>query len=86
MTSLRTPPLTVAIDVLYREHANATEAATMDGGHHYDYRAQRWIDGHDHAHFASDGRLLFCGADRVTCGSPAFRAGLRVALTSQASV
>ncbi|HVA08738.1 MAG TPA: hypothetical protein VNG12_18545 [Acidimicrobiales bacterium] len=40
----------------------------MAQGCHYDYIAQRWVDGHDHAHFTSDtGPLYFCGADWATC-------------------
>lgn len=40
----------------------------FDRGHHYDYRAQVWRDGHDHAHYLTDrGPLFFCGADAATC-------------------
>ena len=61
-------------DVLVREDAASIDAAEMDIGWHYDYHEQRWIDGHDHAHFdesrnAPDdfGPLRFCGADLRTC-------------------
>lgn len=57
-------------DVLAARHADATDAALMASGCHYDYRAQTWLDGHDHAHIVSNdptAPLLFCGADAVSC-------------------
>lgn len=46
----------------------------MRQGCHFDYRAQVWREGHDHAHFWSvlnhvhdPGPLAFCGADLATC-------------------
>ena len=37
-------------------------------GSHYDYRAQAWRDGHDHAHLTTTGSApLYCGADLETC-------------------
>ena len=45
--------------------ADATE---MERGHHYDYQAPAWVEGHDHAHFENDtSPLFFCGADEITC-------------------
>lgn len=58
------------IDVLEREHASEADGALMDAGCHYDYQAQTWRDGHDHAHLTSYNEgtpLVFCGADLVTC-------------------
>jgi hypothetical protein len=42
---------------------------TLTIGCHYDYRNQKWADGHDHAHTESKASidLLFCGADQATC-------------------
>lgn len=63
-----------ASDVLKVEWADGADREAMRVGCHYDYRAQTWVDGHDHAHFDprhntdSDlGSLEFCGADYVTC-------------------
>ena len=38
-------------------------------GHHYNYKLQEWVDGHDHAHVDAAGYLkpLFCGGDADTC-------------------
>ena len=56
------------MDILTRHYATGADADTMDAGCHYDYRAQEWIDGHDHAHFTDDtSPLMFCGADIVSC-------------------
>lgn len=55
-------------DTLTFEWADEADQAFMSIGSHYDYVAQRWVSGHDHAHFTSDSSpLLFCGADYVTC-------------------
>ena len=56
-------------DVLEVENASRADRVRMAEGSHYDYGAQEWKDGHDHAHCRSfgHGRLLFCGSDRVTC-------------------
>lgn len=45
------------------------ELEAFDQGCHYDYRAQVWRDGHDHAHTDASGilPLLYCGADASTC-------------------
>jgi hypothetical protein len=61
-------------DILTYGMADADDRAVMDTGCHYDYVAQAWRDGHDHAHFTSDDSpLVFCGADGATCrqGDPA---------------
>lgn len=50
--------------------ATAEHLPLLTAGCHYDYRAQAWIDGHDHAHMCSAEAalgLLFCGAELVTC-------------------
>jgi hypothetical protein len=57
-------------DTMPYEWANGDDARAMGSGVHFDYGAQRWIPGHDHAHIVSNDAsapLLFCGADRVTC-------------------
>lgn len=55
-------------DILDRVNARDDDEYIMSRGCHYDYVAQCWVDGHDHAHLQSDdGPLLFCGADAVTC-------------------
>lgn len=52
----------------------AEDSASLNTGCHYDYRRQRWLSGHDHAHRCADRPelvLLYCGADRATCtGQP----------------
>jgi len=56
------------MDILTFENATGADREQMTRGCHYDYKSQRWIDGHDHAHCDSDtGPLMFCGADLVTC-------------------
>lgn len=58
-------------DTMMAAHADATDAAAMLAGCHYDYVAQVWRDGNDHAHIVSNDAaapLMFCGADSVTCG------------------
>lgn len=60
------------LDTLTYASANATDRATMDAGCHFNYIAQQWVDGHDHAHFQDDASpLVFCGADAATCNGPA---------------
>jgi hypothetical protein len=55
-------------DILERTYATGDDANVMDATCHYDYRAQRWVDGADHAHYLTDtGALHFCGADIATC-------------------
>jgi hypothetical protein len=56
-------------DVLLYEHANRDDRLTMNEGCHYDYLRQRWVKGHDHAHFetGADGPLVFCGVDQNSC-------------------
>ena len=61
-------------DILRVEHACGDDLATMKRTPRYDYRAQRWIEGADHAHYvgatlqeADTAPLLFCGADLETC-------------------
>lgn len=60
-------------DVLTRNVADPEDGAEMDRGVHFDYRAQEWRDGHDHAHLWSElepgSPLVFCGADLATCES-----------------
>lgn len=58
-------------DILTADNARGDDAALMAQGCHYDYVAQQWADGHDHAHCASADEslpLMFCGADLTTCG------------------
>jgi hypothetical protein len=44
------------------------DTAVMERGTHFDYVAQAWVAGHDHAHFKDQtSPLVFCGADAVTC-------------------
>lgn len=57
-------------DVLERRYAEGDDAAQMDAGCQYDYQAQEWRDGHDHAHCVSNDEslpLLFCGATVGSC-------------------
>ena len=55
-------------DVLLPGEGTFKDDAEMARGTHYDYKAQRWVDGHDHAHiYSDDSPLIFCGADRETC-------------------
>jgi hypothetical protein len=55
-------------DVLHFADASTPDAVVMSQGSHYDYRAQGWRLGHDHAHYLTDeGPLYFCGADYFTC-------------------
>jgi len=56
-------------DILDRAHATGTDAGEMAQGSHYDYRAQRWNDGHDHAHTDSIcmGPRIVGGRDTETC-------------------
>lgn len=59
---------TDSADVLWFDVASGDDREQMEQGSHYDYRSQRWVDGHDHAHYLTDsGPLMFCGADVVTC-------------------
>jgi len=47
----------------------ADHAASLSTGCHDDYRRQRWLSGHDHAHRCADRPdlgLLYCGADQAT--------------------
>lgn len=57
-------------DSIVPAHAFDVEGIT-DGltGCHYDYRAQSWRDGHDHAHVDAACMLpaLYCGSDLATC-------------------
>jgi hypothetical protein len=56
-------------DVLEIGCADGADLEAMSQGCHYDYQAQVWRDGHDHAHYLTeDGPLYFCGADLATCG------------------
>ena len=56
-------------DVLLPHDGTEADDEAMTTGHHFDYVAQAWVEGHDHAHFyADDAPLFFCGADAVTCG------------------
>ena len=57
-------------DILEVDCAAGADLELMGEGCHYDYRAQVWVDGHDHAHFATGDEslpLMFCGADLATC-------------------
>ena len=57
-------------DTMSRANARGADANEMDTGHHYDYKAQTWVQGHDHAHIRTAGHsapLMFCGADEITC-------------------
>lgn len=59
-------------DVILFASADATDAAAMREGCHFDYIAQTFVDGHDHAHYCTGAAnaslpLLFCGADTVSC-------------------
>jgi hypothetical protein len=57
-------------DLLLPRDAEGADAMAMARGSHYDYRAQTWRDGHDHAHIVTNddtAPLLFCGADVMTC-------------------
>ena len=57
-------------DVLERRYADGDDAVQMSKGHHYDYQAQQWVEGHDHAHCASADEslpLLYCGASIDSC-------------------
>lgn len=55
-------------DILERSCAYGDDAVTMSKGCHYNYRHQKWEDGHDHAHYCHDrGALMFCGADLASC-------------------
>ena len=55
-------------DYILYAWADATDQAKMDKGCHYNYRSQKWEDGHDHAHYLEDsGPLYFCGSDVLTC-------------------
>jgi len=57
-------------EVLLPHHGTDADDQAMAAGHHYDYVAQAWVEGHDHAHFYSDtGPLFFCGSDAVTCAA-----------------
>ena len=57
-------------DVILPHHGTDADEHAMAAGHHYDYVAQAWVEGHDHAHFYSDtGPLFFCGSDAVTCAA-----------------
>lgn len=57
-------------DIIVPGDGTPADDVQMANGCHYDYRAQTWRDGHDHAHFVDDrGPLMFCGADLVTCAS-----------------
>lgn len=55
-------------DILTYDLATGADRELMGQGCHYDYKAQEWVDGHDHAHFEDDrSPLMFCGADLLTC-------------------
>lgn len=59
-------------DVISYDDADATDRAEMDKGQHYDYVAQCWVKGNDHAHYyigndVNDVPMVYCGADRMTC-------------------
>lgn len=67
-------------EVLELRYAEGDDLAAMQQGCHYDYRAQKWVDGHDHGHMSGEtwadadaAPLSFCGADAATCraGHPA---------------
>lgn len=40
-------------DVLLPQWCDSADRAEMERGCHYDYQAQRWIDGNDHAHMSN---------------------------------
>ena len=42
----------------------------MRTGKHFDYVAQSWRKGQDHAHTTESGILAYCGVDLVTCRGP----------------
>jgi hypothetical protein len=57
-------------DILLATDAEDVDAISLGACPSYDYRAQSWRDGHDHAHIVSNddtAPLLFCGADVTTC-------------------
>lgn len=58
-------------DIITPAWAGPDDLALLQTGHHFDYKAQVYVDGHDHAHYSpeldGESELLFCGADIVTC-------------------
>ena len=56
-------------DLLTRENAIGHDASEMETGAHYDYKTQRWVEGHDHGHLDVMELLplIFCGSDLATC-------------------
>jgi len=57
--------------------------ASTAEGHHYDYTAQKWQDGNDHAHLPTVDGLepLYCGADLATCQQRTVREITRFEIT-----
>jgi hypothetical protein len=61
-----------SLAIIPREYAGPELARYMDSGCHYDYKAQVWMDGHDHVHVIEGtgprGRaVVYCGADLASC-------------------
>lgn len=57
-------------DVLEVEDAVGADLEAISHAVSFDYTAQVWRDGSDHAHFSSgdaDLPLIYCGKDRETC-------------------
>ena len=57
-------------DIIEPVDAEGNDLAAMSRGYHYNYRTQEWVEGHDHAHYATGDEslpLLFCGSDVTTC-------------------
>lgn len=57
-------------ELVHATQLNDHDRAALGRGCHFDYRAQVWKDGHDHAHRCADAPdvgLLYCGADLATC-------------------
>lgn len=55
-------------DTMAVADATGADSELMADGCHFDYLAQVWVDGHDHAHFDGDtSPLRFCGADYASC-------------------
>lgn len=55
-------------DILLYSEADQAERAEMNTGCHFDYKAQTYVDGHDHAHTDNTAApLMFCGAAVESC-------------------
>jgi hypothetical protein len=58
----------IMMQVLLPGHGSAQDDALMRQGVHFNYNTQKWVTGHDHAHFEHDNSpLSFCGSDSETC-------------------